>query len=76
MKSKQNEISKRDIFTMGGILAVLGLVAIVEGQVTSGLFLLGLGVVFMASTSKEQTKQVFDFFFSILKDVWKILSPK
>jgi len=59
---------------LGGILAILGLVAIVEGQILGGFFLLGLGVVFMASSNKEFRKQFFDFIFSTFKGLWKLLS--
>lgn len=61
---------------MGGLLGVLGLFVIAQvHDFTSGLVLIGFGVVFMASTSKEYTKQVFDFFLSVLKGLWGMLSP-
>jgi len=57
----------------GGILAVLGLVAMLEGQLLAGFFLLGLGVVIMASTSEEIEGKLLNFFFSIFKELWEIL---
>jgi len=66
---------EQDAFVVGGICAVLGLYVIVASRdLLSGFFLLGLGIVFMASSSKEFREQVFDFFFSIFKGLWKLLS--
>jgi hypothetical protein len=74
VNNSKQEVSKRDIFITGGILAILGLVAFYEGQWIGGFFLLGLGVVFMASTNQEWAKQFFEFIFSIFKGLWKMLS--
>lgn len=66
---------EQDTFVVGGILAVLGLYVIVSSHdLLSGFFLLGLGVVFMASSSKEFREQFFDFIFSIFKGLWRLLS--
>ena len=66
---------EQDAFIAGGILAVLGLYVILSSHdLLTGFFLLGLGIVFMASSSEEFRKQVFDFFFSIFKGLWKLLS--
>jgi hypothetical protein len=75
-KSKKNQPTKeQDAFVVGGILAVLGLYVILSSHdLLAGFFLLGLGVVFMASSNKEFRKQLFDFFFSIFKGLWKLLS--
>ena len=56
---------------MGGILAVVGVVALFEFQFLAALFLIGLGIVFMGSTSKEFRKRIFDFFFSLYKTLVK-----
>lgn len=80
--SKENMSRKltkeQDAFIIGGILAVLGLYSIISSHdlqsVQSGFLILGIGIVFMASTSKERSKQVFDFFLSIFKGLWKWLS--
>lgn len=66
---------KEDTFIGGGVFAVLGLVMIIFYQdFQAGFLLLGLGVVIMASISKEFREKVFDFFFSIFKALWKILT--
>ena len=66
---------EEDAFIVGGICAVLGLYVIASVQdLLSGFFLLGLGIVFMASSSKELREKVFEFFFSIFKGLWKILT--
>lgn len=75
-KKRKQPTQEQDYFILGGILSILGLVAIVESQIVSGFFLLGLGVVFMASSNKEFRKQFFGFIFSIFKGLWKWLSPK
>lgn len=68
---------EEDAFILGGILAVLGLYVMVSSQdLLAGFFLLGLGIVFMASSSEELREKVFDFFFSIFKGIWKILAGK
>jgi len=72
---KKSLTKEQDVFIVGGILAVLGLYVILSSHdLLSGFVLLGLGIVFMASSSKELRKRVFEFFFSIFKDLWKILS--
>ena len=74
MNNSKQQASKRDVFITGGVLAILGLVALIEGQWIGGFFLLGLGVVFMASTNQEWAKEFFGFIFSIFKGLWKFLS--
>jgi len=60
---------------LGGILAILGLYVMLSSHdLLTGFFLLGLGIVFMASSNKEFRKQFFDFIFSIFKGLWKLLS--
>lgn len=75
-KSKRIQPTKeQDAFILGGILAVLGLYVILDTHdLLAGFFLLGLGLVFMASSSKELRKTLFDFFLSIFKGLWKLLS--
>jgi hypothetical protein len=74
-KSKRKQATtSQDVFILGGLLAVLGVVALFEGQFLGGLFLLGLGVVFMGSTSREFRKKIFDLFFSSYKGLVKLFS--
>ena len=74
-KKRKPTTTAQDVFITGGILGVLGLVVIAQSHdLTAGLFLIGLGVVFMASSSNELRKRVFEFFFGILKGLWKLLS--
>jgi len=74
-KSKRKQPTKeQDAFVVGGILAVIGLYVILSSHdLLTGFFLLGLGVVFMASSNDEFRKQLFDFFFGIFKGLWKLL---
>lgn len=70
---------EQDAFILGGILSVIGLYVILTdltniGNILGGFFLVGLGVVFMASTNEEFRKQFFGFIFSIFKGLWKLLS--
>lgn len=70
---------ENDAFVLGGILSVIGLYVIVSNltninNILGGFFLVGLGVVFMASTNEEFRKQFFGFIFSIFKGLWKLLS--
>jgi len=75
---KKSPTKEQDAFIIGGICAVIGLVVLVSaktyGDILGAFFLLGLGIVFMASSSKELRKRVFEFFFSIFKGLWKLLS--
>lgn len=72
---KKQPTKEQDIFIVGGILAILGLYVILSSHdFLSGFFLLGLGIVFMASSNEEFRKQFFDFIFSIFKGLWKLLS--
>ena len=65
---------REEIFRAGGIIAVLGLVAMIFlRDLQAGFFLLGVGVVIMASVSKEFRERLFDFFFSIFQGLWEIL---
>ena len=65
----------KEAYRAGGIMAVLGLVAIVFlRDLEAGFFLLGVGVVIMASVSEEFREKLFDFFFSIFKAFWETLS--
>lgn len=74
-KKRKPTTTAQDIFITGGILGVLGIVVIAQSHdLITGLFLIGLGVVIMASSSKELRKEVFEFFFGILKGLWKLLS--
>lgn len=73
-QSKKGLTKGQDTF-IGGVFAVLGLYVIIDTHdLLAGFFPLGLDIVFMASSSKELRKQVFDFFFSIWKGLWKLLS--
>jgi len=72
-------MSKRaqDTWIFGGICAVLGLYVIISAKsaqdVQGGFFLLGLGIVYMSSVSKDFREKVFVFFFSIFRGLWNIL---
>lgn len=73
-------VSKDDAWVAGGILAVLGLYVLITAKtwddVTAAFFLLGLGIVEMAATSKQLREQVFNFFFSVFKGLWGFLSRR
>jgi hypothetical protein len=70
-------VSKRDTFITGGIFAVLGLYVMLSSYDTLGGFvLLGIGIVMMASISKEFRTKLFEFFLSIFRGLWEILSSK
>ena len=72
---KKQPTKEQDAFIIGGILAILGLYVILSSHdLLSGFLLLGLGIVFMASSNEEFRKQFFDFIFSIFKGLWKLLS--
>ena len=65
---------KEETFRAGGIIAVVGLMAMIFlRDLQAGFFLLGVGVVLMASVSEEFREQLFHFFFSIFKGLWEIL---
>lgn len=65
---------ERENFIAGGSLFVIGLIALYQGHFDATLFLMGLGVVFMAAALGVETcKKVFDF-FSIFKNLWKEVS--
>ena len=70
MPSKEN-----DAFIAGGIFAVLGLylIAFVH-DLQGGFVLLGIGVVIMASTSEKFREKLIEFFLSIFKGIWKLVS--
>jgi len=69
--------SKRDTFITGGIFAVLGLYVMLSSHdILGGFVLLGIGIVIMASISKEFRAKLFEFFLSIFKGLWEILSNK
>jgi len=75
VNKRKQPTKEQDAFVVGGILAVLGLYVILSSHdFLSGFFLLGLGIVFMASSNKEFRKQFFDFMFGIFKGLWKWLS--
>jgi hypothetical protein len=60
----------KDEFTLGGILFVLGLVAFTEFKIQETVFLMGLGVVFMADgLGKEARQDVFKSFLSFFNDL-------
>lgn len=67
--------TEQGAFIAGGIFAVLGLYLILfSHDLQGGFFLLGVGVVIMASTSREFREKLFDFFLSIFKGLWKLLT--
>lgn len=68
------EDDKKELWILGGILAVFGVYEIIWGNKKSGFAVLGLGIVFMAATNEEFRKQVINFFFSIFKGIYKIIS--
>ena len=57
----------RDLFITGGILFVIGLVA---GNLQATVFMMGLGLVFMAGgLGKDICEDLYDFFKSIFEDL-------
>ncbi len=74
-RSKSEENS--DTWIAGGLFAVIGLYVILTAKnfndVSGGFFLVGFGIVFMAAVNEKFKKQVFDFFFSIFKNLWSAL---
>jgi hypothetical protein len=65
----------QDGFITGGIFFVIGLYVIISSHdLQSAFLLLGIGIVIMASTSKEFRTKLFDIFLSIFKGLWKVLS--
>jgi NADH:ubiquinone oxidoreductase subunit 2 (subunit N) len=75
VSKRKQPTREQDAFMLGGILAVLGLYVIVSSHdLLSGFFLLGLGIVFMASSNKEFRKELWHFFFGIFKGLWEWLS--
>jgi hypothetical protein len=75
MTKKGSTPSKREVFITGGILFVLGLYVLASAHdLLASFFLQGIGIVFMASTSKAFLTKLFDFFLSIFKGVWERLS--
>lgn len=74
---KSRTASKRDTFIAGGVFAVLGLYVILSSHdILGGFVLLGIGIVMMASISKEFRAKLFEFFLSIFRGLWEILSTK
>jgi hypothetical protein len=67
ISNRKQPTAQQDIFILGGILCVIGVIALFEGQFLGALFLIGLGLVIMGSTSKEFRKKIFDLFYSIYK---------
>lgn len=62
------EKEEKGAFTGGGILSILGIMAIAfTHDLQAGFLLLGLGVVFMASSSPERAQEFFEFIFSIFR---------
>ena len=67
--------ANQDAFIAGGIFAVLGLYLMAfQHEFQGGFVLFGIGMVIMASTSEEFREKLFDFFLSIFKGLWSILS--
>jgi len=77
MSSKKDRGNNKDYWIVGGILAVLGVYLMMTAKslddIKNGFVLLGFGLIFMAATSKEFRRRLFDFFFSVFKGLWKIL---
>lgn len=72
---RKQPTKEQDAFVIGGILAVIGLYVIISSHdLQTGFLLLGIGIVFMASSSEEFRKQLFNFFMGIFKGLWKLLS--
>jgi hypothetical protein len=67
---------KEDAFLLGAILAVIGLTVIMPEQLQAVFFLVGIGVAFMASTSKEFREQFFGAIFSVFKRFLELLTDK
>ena len=66
---------KDDGFIAGGLFAVLGLYLIAfMHDLQGGFVLLGIGVVIMASTSEKFREMLYEFFLSIFKGLWKLVS--
>ena len=64
----------KDDWLSGAILAVIGLYALISGDLKGGFFLIGLGIAFMASVSEDFREKFFDFIFSVFEELWKMLS--
>ena len=73
--SKRKQPQKQDagLFLAGVILSGLGIIAILEGQFSGGVFLLIVGVGFMAYESAEFRGEIFHLFLKILKGMLKRL---
>lgn len=76
----KRNVELEDIWVGGGLLAVLGLYVIITAKnwndVTTGFLLLGFGIVYMASVSKEMRDNLFNFFFKIFSSLWDSLRKK
>jgi len=63
-------------FTGGGVLFVIGLVALTQGNVDASILLCGMGIVMMAASDSARMKQVWDLFFGgfvkLLKAIFSI----
>jgi hypothetical protein len=65
---EQNESS----FILGAILCVLGTVALFEGNAIWTIFLMGLGLSFMAlALGKDAMEKLFDLFADIFRSIFK-----
>jgi phage-related protein len=72
MRSRSAKL--QDTWIFGGILAILGLYLIIDGDVKGGFVLLGFGIVYMSATNEKFREKLLDFFFSIFKNIWNLLS--
>lgn len=76
----KRNVELEDTWAGGGLLAVLGLYVIITAKnwndVTTGFLLLGFGIVYMASVSKEMRDKLFNFFFKIFSSLWDSLRKK
>ena len=69
--------TKQDVFILGGFIAMVGLyemfVTLSYNNFMTGFFLIGVGVVLMASGSKRFRDRLTNFFMSIFEKLTNML---
>ena len=74
-KSLEGDYVNKETFMTGGILFVIGLVALMQESYDASLFMTGIGIVFMATgLGIRACKELFDYFLSIFKVLFKVLN--
>jgi len=60
----------KNLCLVGGILFVLGLVALTQGSFDGAIFLMGVGLVFMAvGLGRDYVEDLYEYFKSIFEDI-------